>query len=123
MRQTTLCLAAVFALGALVAFGAPASACPTTGPTYAETVSEGDLNMGTSCWFNPTPNAMKLYENHRHTCVTRLYQNITQCNGTVTKQYVAQVSTTYRYCYKPTNTSCVGNMDWAPSPICNPTAC
>ena len=123
MRKPILCLAAVFAVGALVAFGPPASACPTTGPTYAETTSEGVLNLGTSCWFNPAPNAMKLYQLQRHTCVTRLYQNITQCNGTVTKQYVAQVSTTYRNCYKPLTTSCTGNMDWPPSPICSVSGC
>jgi hypothetical protein len=123
MRQPILCLAAVFTLGALVAFGAPASACPTYGPTYAETTQEGDIPISTSCWFNPAPNAMRLYQMRRKTCVTRLYQNITQCNGTVTKQYVAQVSTTYKTCYTPLTTPCVGNMDWQPSPLCSVTSC
>ena len=123
MRQSTLCLATVFALAAFAASGTPASACPTTGPTYAETTQDADVLITTACWFNPAPNAMRIYQTRRKTCVTRLYQNITQCNGTVTKQFVAQVGTVYKTCYTPTTTSCVGNMDWQPTPSCSATSC
>lgn len=123
MRRSILCLAAVFAVGALVALGSPASACPTYGPTYAETTQDEDILIGTDCWFNPAPNAMRIYQERRKKCVTRLYQNITQCNGTVTKQFVATVGTVYKTCYTPTTTSCVGNKDWQPTPSCSVTSC
>jgi hypothetical protein len=122
MRQSTLCLAAVLALAALVASDIPASACPTTGPMYTET-TRTDVLVTTDCWFNPAPNAMKIYQQRRKTCVTSLYQNITQCNGTVTKQLVSTVNTVVLDCYTPLATSCVGNKDWQPTPLCSATSC
>jgi len=123
MRQTTLCFAVVFALGALVAFGTPASACPTYGPMYVETVQTSNVLFGTDCWFHQPPNAMKVYQEWRKTCVTRLYQNVTQCNGTVEKKLVSTVNTVVKPCFIPTATSCVGSKDWQPTPFCSVTNC
>jgi hypothetical protein len=120
MRPSTLCLAAAFALTTLVASGLPASACPTTGPTYAET-TRTDVLVNTDCWFKAP--SMKLYQERRKTCVTKLYQDVTQCNGTVTKQLLSTVSTINLTCFTPLTTSCVGNQDWAPSPLCSATSC
>ena len=121
MRQSNLCLAAVLALAALVASDNPASACPTAGPMYTET-TRTDVLINTDCWFK-APSSMKLYQQRRKTCVTSLYQNITQCNGTVTKQLVSTVNTVNLTCYTPLTTSCVGNQDWAPTPLCSATSC
>ncbi len=122
MRQTTLCLATACALGALVAFGAPASACPTTGNMYAEVVETNTL-VGTDCWFNPRPNAMRHYQEWRKNCETRLYQNITQCDGSVVKQLIAVVLPVVKTCYILLSTSCTGNKDWQPTPACSATHC
>ena len=89
---------------------------------YIEVVETNTL-VGTDCWFNPKPNAMRQYQEWKKACETRLYQNITQCDGTVIKQHVGTVLNTVTTCYIPLPTGCTGNKDWQPTPACSAVHC
>lgn len=123
MRQSKLGFAAL-ALAAFALGGAEASAtnCPTYGPMYTQTVQVSNTVVQMGCWFHPATNSMKVYEHRQVTCRTTLVRDVTNCDGTVTQEVVSTVNTEVKTCYQPTRTSCVGNHDWQPTPLC-PIGC
>lgn len=98
----------------------PAAACPyPVGPPYQEAVLMNDTWPMSDCFYKSGQTSLKIYWKRVRYYDVNQYQNMMECSGYITKKFLAKLYSYTTTCWSPTNTSCVGNQDWAPSPICN----
>ena len=98
----------------------PAAACPTpVGPPYTEAVLMNDTWPMSDCYYRSGYSTLVVYWKRVKYYDVNMYQNMLECSGYITKKFLSKVYSYTTTCWSPTTTSCVGNKDWAPSPICN----
>jgi len=121
MRSCKLALGAVLLLSmTLAARPAGATNCPTLIASQVQRVLASETVVSTDCYFRPYPaNAMRIYEYVQRDYKYELVEYWLQCNGTTTEVRTPMKGGDTTYCWRPTNTACIGNQDWVPSPLCN----
>jgi len=107
------------ALLVLLSVPLAAAACPTLLYAQVQRVLVSTQVVSTDCYYRPSASAMRIYE-----YVQRDYQYVQieywqQCDGSITQEPRKMKGGDTNYCWRPTNTACVGNQDWVPSPLCN----
>lgn len=110
-------LGSLLGLAALAGLAPAAEACP-----YVTTITVVEPGTRTTeeCWFSSVPfGAMRIYQKVEQGNQINLYRQTQECNGYTWRQFLYQVYfQPLSTCYYRTNRTCVGNRDWAPSPIC-----
>lgn len=117
MRSLTLGLCAVLALLAAPAAAGTAPNCPTMTASQVERVLLATTVESTDCYFRPG-HGMRIYEHVRSDYGYFLVEYWLQCDGSITEVRTQLRGGDSTYCWRPTNTACVGNQDWVPSPLC-----
>jgi len=120
MRSLKLGLCAVLLLFLSLPLAAETSDCPTLIASEVRRVLDSTQVVSTDCYFRPFPtNAMRIYEHVQRNYKYVLVEYWQQCNGSITEVHHPMKGGDTTYCWRPTNTACVGNQDWVPSPLCN----
>lgn len=102
-----------------VPLAADTSSCPTLIGSQVQRVLVSTQVESTDCYYRPSASAMRIYEHVRSDYKYVLVEFWQQCDGSITQVHKPMKGGDSTYCWRPTNTACVGNQDWVPSPLCN----